>query len=268
MGKYICKQCNATWDEGVQCPNCGAMEENRALVITAAVFGGILLLASVCGILGNFLPSLPEAEPQPVESCAETYPEFQTELPVQTIPEEPTEEGILESGLYEVGVDIPAGEYALYSDGTIMPEPEELPPFFHVSVYNSSALDDDDRAFGGWVSSSLIIRVHEGQFVEVTDGLMYNADAGIPSRLNPFVSDGMFCAGRDMPAGTYTITGTSDQYAGSATYGADFEFVQKGIFNAQLHLYAGETKTITLQEGDYLRMEFCKLEAPVSHESP
>lgn len=258
MERHYCVHCKEHWDGDNHCPRCGTAEVNYApLVITAmiAVLFFIVIL-SFFGIKLILLNLMPEEHSYEAVYQIETE-DVHNNLEAQTRPaptEQPVPNGCLGDGLYEVGKDIPAGEYVVMSDRTL--PSMDIAPTFHLSVFNDDALQDDNRAVGGWVNYSAIIRVEEGQFVELLHAVMYHADQ--PSRLDPFTDGGMFCAGRDMPAGTYTVISTHDQYSGYCVIGTDPNVVQEQ-HNPVYNIPFGETEQITLQEGEYIKMEFCHL---------
>ncbi len=260
MAKHYCRHCRESWDHGTHCPKCGTAEENYALLVISIVFGVLLFLSVmlilVCELI---LPDLVEkynsqtsASVDESRAPEETRQHLEAQTrPAQTEPTVPA--GTLPAGLYEVGADIPAGEYVLVPDGT---QVSVIGETFHLSIFNDDTLDDNDRAFGGWVDYNLIIRVEEGQFVELMHAFMYSADE--PSRLAPFEKPGMFCVGRDLPAGTYLLVSTNEGYSGMCVYGTDFQSVQQEWLGA-IFFEKGETQYVTLSDGDYVRTEFCRL---------
>ncbi len=260
MAKHYCRHCREEWNEGDRCPKCGMPEENYAFFIISIVLGVLLFLAVLLFMANElFFPALVrklEANlfEQDYESSAEPE-ETQQHLEAQTrpAPTEPPVQEVWIDGLYAVGADIPAGEYVVMPDGALE---SEIGASFHISVFNDSSLDDNDRAFGGWVQNNAILRVEEGQFVELLHAVMYSADE--ESRLDPFSEPGIFCVGRDIPAGTYSVRSCHEQYSASCMVGTDPMTVLEQI-HPDLHIPLGETETITLQEGEYLKMEFCHL---------
>lgn len=260
MAKHYCRHCREPWDHGTHCPKCGTAEENYALLVISIVFGVLLFLSVmlilVCELI---LPDLVEkynsqTSASVYESRApeETRQHLEAQTrPAQTEPTVPA--GQWYAGLYEVGADIPAGEYVIMSDGELV---SEIGESFHVSIFNDDTLDDNDRAFGGWVENNMIIRAEDGQFIELLHAVMYSADE--PSRLAPFEKPGMFCVGRDLPAGTYLLVSTNDQYGGMCVYGTDLQSVQQEWRDA-VFLREGEEQYVTLSDGDYVRTEFCRL---------
>ncbi len=284
-----CRKCGNQWEKGGFCPECGApINEPPQYTSTAPdanqtgtsdfpvwaiplIVIGILLILIVGGVI-LFIQSLRTTSDELRHSFENEYqddyaPRFETDederLPQESRLPDPEqdreltldyqkEHGIFNGEFYEVGSEVPPGEYVVMSNGSA------AAPDFHMAVYTSSSQSEESRLYGGWYSNCKYVILEEGQYVELTHAVLYDPVKNeLP--LDPFSADGMYKVGTDLAPGTYTVKSISDQYTGDliiyssinaiAPVTRDFEFVD-----------TGESKEVTLAEGEYIEMRFCCLE--------
>lgn len=128
-------------------------------------------------------------------------------------------ENTLESGLYVVGVDIPAGEYTITA-----------PPGSIFQTYNNPQYEDEHVSFGkapSGIEEVKNIPLYEGTLVRVSGSNMrfFSWDAEVENLTerveNPLTNQvqiiGKAVAGRDFAAGTYDIEAVGEK-EGTFTY--------------------------------------------------
>lgn len=286
-----CKHCGSQWETGDVCPQCGtapriSLEKNTAPVqseqpeeqsfpiwaIPVIVIGVLAIMTIGGGILLNDSMDLTDSDPEPYfdtddrfeEEVVPDKPKDPIVLPKETAaPANPKQDreqnldyqqkhGIFTGEFYEVGSEVPPGEYV------VMPNSTHAAPHFHVAVYTSESMSDESQLYGGWYSTCKYVVLEEGQYIELTHAALYDPDKN-DLALDPFSADGMYKVGRDIEPGTYTIRNTSDQYTGNfiiyssinsiAPVTRDFEFLD-----------TGESIEVTLNEGEYIELVFCCLD--------
>ena len=107
-----------------------------------------------------------------------------------------------DAGMYEVGKDIPAGTYYIEATGNIS-------AYFsldkNASGKFSSIIANDN------FSTFTYIKAKKGQYLTVDRGMFtLAADAPKPQAYNGVYDEGMYRVGKDIPAGKYKLTATSD----------------------------------------------------------
>ena len=140
----------------------------------------------------------PEKEPsieQPDTDSAEPNdPALEPTAPQQTKPE--TMKPITD-GTYEIGTDIEAGEYLVFSNGiTLLENTTDLSGNADSIVFNV-ALDGRSHTY---------VTLLQGKYFTLDGGEMYPV-AGAPdlTPVNGVYEDGQYKIGKDLPAGTYTL---------------------------------------------------------------
>jgi len=163
-------------------------------------------------------------------------------------PEEGTEEEskYLEAGMYKVGGDIPAGEYLIIAEGTMG----------YYQVAKDSSGDLDSIISNDNFSSTRYITVSDGQYLEIKRAKMILASEVEPQIPEDGVyTDGMYKAGKDIPAGEYKVVSTEGM--------AYFEVSKdsKGTLGSIVtnDNFEGE-KYLTIKDGQYLKLNRCRIE--------
>ena len=167
----------------------------------------------------------------------------------------------IEDGDYTVGENIKAGEYifiaeeiSLLGDGE---ENDEYIPSFYAGVY----LDDNEKkpVRTGWYQMTTYMKLEDGQrlhFSWAKDCPAEQYDGGN----DPFEHEGMFCVGRDVKAGTYSLEPLTDQgYESYAVYDSieDVMSDTDGYDNRTFSFDEGDK--VTLTDGQYIQLEWCRL---------
>lgn len=160
--------------------------------------------------------------------------------------------GHLIAAQYKVGRDIPAGEYVLLPDKT-----EDSVLFV---VYPDSTMTSD---FVGLDSEQVMTyaTVKDGQYLDVyyckAGYNILDADAPVADNTSGILTNGMYKVGRDLDAGTYTVEATSKEdsaylVVNNSTHPiSDFISLSNKIFTG--------TKQVTVNDGQYIYLEECKL---------
>ena len=112
------------------------------------------------------------------------------------------ESGVFPSGTYLVGEEIPAGEYILVS------EYSETDHLFYAGIYADR--EKEQEISGGWNEFSVIMQLEEGTYFSFSWANCYDVTKkNVPN--DPTKHPGMFCVGRDIDPGTYTIVPYPDE---------------------------------------------------------
>lgn len=144
------------------------------------------------------------------------------------------------AGHYKVGIDMPAGEYVLFSNSSI--------GYFAISSDSSGSLysiiTNDNFSYNS------IITVKTGQYLELTGCYAMSLnDASIST-----TSEGMFLVGKHIKEGEYKLQSTG--YLGYfAVYSSSTQELDKIITNGN---FTG-TRYITVENGQYLKLRDCKI---------
>ena len=150
---------------------------------------------------------------------------------------------VYKSGFYEVGKDLPAGEYLVVGD-KITKEAE-------TSVAVTKDSKKEDEIFDESVIGNVYVTLEKGQFVEVKNGDMYPVDLA-PSNTpkDKVYKDGMYKVGKDIKAGTYDVKalkkdGKIEIYKDSS-HSKD-SLISKTKFK--------DTEKVTLKDGQYILLD-------------
>jgi len=145
-------------------------------------------------------------------------------------------------GMYKVGYDIPAGEYFVTCTS-------EWGAYLCVSSDSSGSLDSIITNDNFDVSK--YITLSSGQYFEVTRGKFTLAEsAPIPTPVNGIYGEGMYKVGRDIPAGEYLVTCTSEWGAYLCVSSDSSGSLDSIITNDNFDV----SKYITLSSGQYFEV--------------
>lgn len=180
----------------------------------------------------------------------EYYTEYDDEL------SKANENYIYSAGEYEVGKDMPAGEYVILGRGIANGSG-------CVNIYEDAGMTKESIGYSSlsWFDHNTIIVVKEGQWVDISHGIAYYSDK-VDIELNPYSHSGMFKVGRDVAVGKYKLV----QNEKESQYGGNYEIYSAITENGPVIKDSGrfETKNggaeIELSEGDYLYTKFCHVE--------
>jgi fibronectin type 3 domain-containing protein len=144
-------------------------------------------------------------------------------------------------GQYKVGRDIPAGTYVINYQATN--------DFGYFDIESNSLNDYSGYVGSDWYSGRIYVTLTAGQYFTFDLGLGYiPGKYPLLDKSQPYLYDGMYLVGTDIPAGTYSIE-PEDAYGGyyeiytDATF-ADASYVDGGDVSAPT--------SVTVTNGQYL----------------
>ncbi len=144
------------------------------------------------------------------------------------------------SGTYEVGMDIPAGEYLVILDLTKI-EAEDV----NVSVFSASDCSISSMIADFTFPNRGYLVLKEGQYCSIANGLaapVEETDAYISE--DGTYPENCYLVGRDLAAGDFILDGTEGSYALYRGGILQSQLKASGTVNGKIYL--------NLQEGDYL----------------
>ena len=145
------------------------------------------------------------------------------------------------SGSYVVGTDIPAGEYALFTEDT---SGDNTYSYCNLTLYKD---DTDERRIAVLrFQHHGLVTLYNGQHLVLHDGWAVAADQ---ADIEPGVS-GMYKAGRDIEPGTYRLTALTAEGGSYALYN-DVRYYYDYIDAYGRFI---EPTVITVEEGQYLEL--------------
>lgn len=149
-------------------------------------------------------------------------------------------------GYYEVGVNIPAGEYVLLSTS-------EWGSYYEIRT-NADFDSYDDMIDYCSFSYNAIIRLEDGQFLNL-DHCSASPIEEMPQI--SYLEGQMFKVGYHLPAGTYRISMSEDSYYYGICYilSAPTDSYEAVLSSASV--YEGEDAMITVQDGQYIQLKGC-----------
>lgn len=150
---------------------------------------------------------------------------------------------VYKSGFYEVGKDLPAGEYLVVGD-KITKEAE-------TSVAVTKDSKKEDEIFDESVMGNVYVTLEKGQFVEIKNGDMYPVDLA-PSNTpkDKVYKDGMYKVGKDIKAGTYDVKALKKD--GEIEIYKDSSHSKNSLLSKKE--FKG-TEKVTLKDGQYILLD-------------
>jgi hypothetical protein len=146
----------------------------------------------------------------------------------------------LPAGRYEVGVDIPPGEYVIFGSG-------------YMSVSSDAA--GVNIMANDIYRNMRYITVKERTYFEFGDGKAYPLEsAPVADVSSGILSEGMYKAGRDIPAGEYKVSALTSGFW--TVYGDSSGGSIVAIENFE------EDSLVTVRDGEYLQLRGCELYLP------
>ena len=149
----------------------------------------------------------------------------------------------VQSGYYKVGVDIDPGEYLIISGDSYGYYECTLDQSGSVNsiVYNNVLMGNEPS----------YITVNYGEYLKVDNSRMYKiADAPSIKPSNNVYTDGQYKVGRDIPAGTYTVSSVGANGTVQVNPKSRHNPDDATLFES---LYGGSL-TITVGNGDYIEL--------------
>lgn len=167
-----------------------------------------------------------------------------TPKPTQTTAPKSTVKSSYDAGTYEVGKDIPAGEYVIISEFAYFERSKDLEDEIDSIIVN------------GFVVNRTIITISKGEYFEFTEGIAYPiAKAPKVTVTSDKLPEGMYKIGLDLPAGKYKVVATDDdcyvEIAKDSTHSM-YSVVANSIFDGEKH--------VTVKDGQYLTVNYGYIE--------
>lgn len=250
MNQDVCEYCQMSADASVVS---SVQHKNRKIwmAITIAV---VVLVGVICVTVTAALhlraqltrPSVTMAQ----NSSAETSVNKEDAL------KKMQESGVFSSGTYLVGEEIPAGEYVLISES---PNANHQ---FYAGIYADR--EEEQEISGDWNEFSTIVQLEEGTYFSFSWSTCYDVmKKDVPN--DPTKHPGMFCVGRDIEPGTYTIVPYLDEpYDPHPSYAVYTELgsvapmtAASGILYDPSNSKLLDGVEVTLEEGQYLDLKEC-----------
>lgn len=162
------------------------------------------------------------------------------------------------SGTYLVGEEIPAGEYILVSESS------ETDHLFYAGIYADR--EKEQEISGGWNEFSVVMQLEEGTYLSFSWANCYDVTKkNVPN--DPTKHPGMFCVGRDIDPGTYTIVPYPDEphelhptYAVYTELGSVAPMIaESGSLYNPANSKVLDSAEVTLEEGQYLNLSECMI---------
>lgn len=154
---------------------------------------------------------------------------------------------VYKSGFYEVGKDLPAGEYLIMRD--------KLNKQAETSVAVTRDSKKEDEIFDESMMGNIYVILQNGQYLEVKNGDIYPVDKA-PSNIpeDKVYKDGMYKVGKDIKAGTYDVkaikhNGSDD---GSIEITKDSSHSDKSVISKKEFK---DTEKVTLKDGEYIILD-------------
>lgn len=164
------------------------------------------------------------------------------------------EKGRWPSGMYKVGEEIPEGMYIMVVEG----RSDEL---FPTSFYAEESVNgENDIIYDTWAENTRYITLTEPGYINVSWSVLYDCEKHSIEN-NPYEHSGMFLVGKDIEPGTYRLgfgkyseAAEQSPHQSKYTIYSDVDAVAP-IVKSQAECM--ESPMITLEEGDYLKLEKC-----------
>lgn len=194
-----------------------------------------------------------EVEPKDVQEKKMTqdpmeYVNDENKVKGQSKHEEPmTEQGqSIQAGEYEVGKDIPPGEYLVISSGMTYVEArnDEQEGVDHI-IFNDNLLND----------ANTYVTLESGEYFQFEPGKMYAVDEDTTNKPDDgYYEDGMYKVGTDIPPGEYEVDLAEDSFLDMG-YIEISEDSRHNLSNIVSNDVIESSITITLKEGQYVKLQ-------------
>ena len=244
----LCKHCKMEIPRDAKvCPYCRKKQGGKGKWIVLGIVVVLILLAAAGGSDGTSqseeAQAVSSAAPGAASSEAMPAPE-QTEEPTPEPTESPTETRY-ESGMYLVGTDIPAGEYAIFAERGMG----------YMEVDSDSSGNFDSILCNDNFTYNTIVTLEEGRYLSMTSAYAVPLEeAQIDTSGN-----GMFKVGVHIPAGEYRIVVDEDASMGwgyievATDSSHQFDSIRTND-NIEASAY------ISVSDGEYLTLSDCHIE--------
>jgi len=157
---------------------------------------------------------------------------------------------VYNDGVYEVGTDIPAGEY--YAVST--PLASGVSPLGYINVSRDNSGDSDSVIYIETFEDAFVFTIEEGQYLEV-HGAEFTLSSNVQPRTNEV--SGMLRVGIDIEPGDYKLMPTGDGLAyvvvySSTRHGEFDNIITNDNFSSPIY--------ISVDYGQYLYLSDCTIE--------
>ena len=169
---------------------------------------------------------------------------------------------VYSDGEYEVGKDIPAGEYIIAASedeiefyDELKKQGEYYEPEIHVIVK-----DGRKDIIRNWYQNHTYVKLKDGQRIEISHADMFSADDS-GRKFDPFETSGTFIVGRDVEPGTYELVPISGEHYDSYIVfdNIDDMMAHENDYEMEHPTMSDEDFSLTLKEGQVLILTDCKL---------
>ena len=168
----------------------------------------------------------------------------QEETKKEEVKEETKEVEAYREGMYKVGVDIPAGEYRIFSKNNCYVECAKDSTGTNESIIFNENLDYE----------TMYVTLQKGDYFKITNAIMYKA-ANAPIAKSDEICDGMFKVGVDeLAPGEYKVVRTGEN--SYIEVSKDSRHLPSGIIMNDI---LTTDSYITLSKGQYVTLKGCKL---------
>ncbi len=282
MKKYTCPYCSKVTDNlGIRknCPNCGTLVDQSFIEITEKpvktteyaevnngkkskkILGGVFsigtivtIISVVINIVNSIKPVKNENIPSPhINTSYSQSDDSDTDLSDRKVydsNEINKNNGVYSMGTYEIGVDIPEGDYLMMYSG-----PADSYGDFPMGIY-SDPNAENEISFK-WGQNSAYVHLEGNGYFHFSWANAYDISKRSVTH-SPFQGSGMFLCGVDFEPGTYELESLTDQGYEEWIIYSDIIAVD-GIQCASSGYETRENETVTVEEGQYLELSFCKL---------
>ncbi len=159
------------------------------------------------------------------------------------------EKGRWPAGSYKIGEDIPEGTYLLVSSGET-PSTE-----FPASVYSDAECSSENCiSTDTWAQNSRYVTLSGEGYLDFAWCILIDTEKNEVEN-NPYEHSGMFLVGKDIEPGTYELE-ECDEYTASYTIYTDVDMIASITRKSEMF---EEGCTVTVEDGDYLKLERCKI---------
>lgn len=187
--------------------------------------------------------------------CHDDSYRLEEALPVYDANEILQENGAFPSGTYQIGVDIPEGLYIFLPD---MADGHGIQ-----GVYADPDCQNQISSAYVHFDGSRIAEISGRGYLDFAWATAYNLDMHPEIVNDPYETDGMFIVGRDIPAGTYALTGygeyedDAEWYIYSSINAVGTIIKESGRLNTYGDYMENITNEITLNDGEFLELRHC-----------
>lgn len=213
----------------------------KPVLITLVVFVLIIAFASAGGDDDN------ESNTAQINATNEVT-DSQTTEATEPEADEP-EYTSYKAGMYKVGTDLPAGEYLIVGEG-----------LNYMEVSSDSSGELSSIITNENYTNRIYIAVSDGQYLKFDGTAIPVAEAPGFQAENGYYPEGQYLVGRDIPAGEYKISLTSDNVVG---YGyVEVASSSVGTLDSIITNANIETDTYqTITDGQYLTLSGAEIKA-------